>query len=513
MKKLLLALVFGLIFISCEKKIDETTDETNGQPYLQFYQSKITIPPFISGSSYFVVQSNIDWQISVTSGADWLKLSKNSGNGTDTIHVSVVGQNISGQTRTAAITATVTNPALNLKAQLTVEQTSYTVEVLSKKILAGKLSNYFSAIAPASDGGYLCVGSNNFTGFPGTGFGDAWMVRFDKKGDTLWTRTMGKASMDDVAKAAIPTSDGGFIVAAETIGNNSGIPGSNDGTFDWWLIKLKSNGDTAWTRLVGTDKSEYVNSIVPASNGDFIVAGSRNIPSGSILIGKFDRNGNQLWEKNINGFGESWASSLSVASDGSIYVAASANNNTQNYDYRIIKLNANGEQIWNKGLGSNKTDFPESIQSTIDGGCIVAGTTYGSGNGDVTGQNHGNTDLWVLKLNASGDITWNKLFGGSGFDGYNRNAGIALTPDGGYVLAANSGSPDGDVGSNKSGLDTWVFKLNNAGQILWSKTFGDPDDGDSRALLMGTDGSFWVAGAIDSGGGMTDGWIMNFKVN
>ena len=513
MKKLLLALVFSQVFISCEKD-NETTDETTGQPYLQFYQSKISIPPFISSSADFVVESNIDWEISVTSGADWLQLSKKSGHGTDTIHVSIVGQNVSSQTRTATITAKVTNPALNLQAQLTVEQKPYTVEVLSKKVLAGSLSNYFSAIVPGLDGGYLAVGSNNFTGFPGSGgFGDAWMVKLNKNGDTVWTRTMGKASMDDVAKAAIPTSDGGFIVAAETIGNNSGIPGSNDGTFDWWLIKLKSNGDTAWTRLVGTDKSEYVYSIVPASNGNFIVAGSRNIPSGSALVAKFDQNGNKIWEKNFDGFGQSSASSVSVSPDGSIYIAASASNNTQNYDYRIIKLDANGEQIWNKGLGSSSFDYPESIQSTIDGGCIVVGTTYGSGNGDVTGQNHGNTDLWIMKLNASGDVTWNKLFGGSGFDGYYRNAGIALTLDGGYVLAASTGSSDGDVGPSKRGGGAWAFKLSNSGQLLWSRVFGDTDDGDSRSLLMGTDGSFWVAGAIASGGGLTDGWIMNFKVN
>jgi len=513
MKKLLLALVFGQVFISCEKKVDEPVDETNGQPYLQFYQSKITIPPYISGSVDLIVQSNIDWQISVTSGSDWLKLNKNSGHGTDTIHVSVVGENISSQTRTATITATVTNPALNLQAQLTVEQTPYTVQVLSKKILDGNLSNYFSAIEPALDGGYLCVGTNNFTGFPGTGFGDAWMVKLNKNGDTVWTRTMG-GSADDLAKAALPTSDGGFIVAGETWSNNSGDVGANHGQVDWWIIKLKSNGDTAWTRLVGTNQYEHLNSIVPALNGDFIVGGSRNIPSSSILIAKFDRNGNQLWEKNFNGFGESAANSMSVALDGSIYVAASTGSYS---DYRILKLDAYGEAIWNKVFGSNQTDVPESIQTTLDGGCIVAGTTTGSENGDVTGKNHGNTDLWVMKLNAAGDITWNKLFGGSSFEMYYRNAGIAFTPDGGYVLAGSSSSSDGDVGSNKGREGTWVFKLNNSGQILWSKAFTDADDGVGRALLMGTDGSFWVAGSIDINGnypsGHTDGWILNFKVN
>lgn len=510
MKKILLALVFSQVFISCEK--NDENDETD-QPYLHFYESTISIPPFISGSADFVIESNTDWELSVTAGAEWLQLSKKSGHGTDTIHVDVIGQNVGSQSRTATVTAKITNPAKDLQVQLTVEQKAYTVEVLSRLRLPGSLSNYFNAIVPGMEGGYLAVGSNNFTGFPGVGFGDAWMVKLNKSGDTVWTRTMGKASMDDVAKAAIPTSDGGFIVAAETIGNNSGIPGSNDGKFDWWLIKLKSNGDTAWTRLVGTDNAEYVNSIVPAGNGNFIVAGNRNIPSGSALIAKFDQNGNKIWEKDLTGFGQSSASSVSVSPDGSVYVAASANNNTQNYDYRIIKLNANGEQIWNKGLGSASADYPESIQSTIDGGCIVVGTTYGSENGDVTGKNHGGTDLWVMKFNASGDITWNKLLGGSGSEWVGRNAGIALTLDGGYVLAANTGSSDGDVGQGNSNRGVWTFKLSNSGTLLWSRVFGTTSDGDSRGFTMGLDGSYWVAGAIDSGGGLTDGWIMNFKVN
>jgi len=509
MKKLLLALVFSQVFISCQKKVVETTAETTGQPYLQFYQTKISIPPFVSGSADLVVESNIDWEVSVTAETDWLQLSKKSGHGTDTIHVSVAGYNVGSQTRTATITATVTNPALNLQAQLTVEQKPYTAVVLSKMVLPGTLSNYFTAITPGVDGGFLCVGSNNFTGFQGSGgFGDAWMVKLNKNGDTLWTRTMGSKTENDVAKAAMPTSDGGFIVACDTWANYAAV---NPKRVDWWLIKLKSNGDTAWTRMVGgTDQYEYAYSIVPALNGDFIVAGTRSTPSSSILIAKFDRNGNQIWEKNFDGFGQGFASSVSVGPNGSVFVASNSTTpNTHTYDYRILKLDANGELIWNKVLGSNQDDMVESIQTTIDGGCIVAGTTYGSGNGDVTGTNHGYGDLWVVKLNASGDITWNKLFGGSDYDWVNRNAAIILTLDGGYIMAGNSGSSDGDV--EQRGI--WTFKLSNSGKLLWSKSFSDPKGVTAAGLSMGIDGSFWVAGAIGSGGGLTDGLIMNFKVN
>jgi len=321
---------------------------------------------------------------------------------------------------------------------------------------------------------------------------------------------MGGGSEDDVANAAIPTLDGGFIVGATSFGYKS--PGKSD----WWIIKMKSNGDTAWTRVIGSvDNSEHLTSMAAGLNGDFIVGGTKYTPVGNVLITKFDRNGNTIWEKYLDEFIGSYTTSVSVAIDGSIFVSVG----TSGSDYGIIKLNANGEKIWSKILGSNKADVPESIQSTIDGGCIVVGTSYGSENGDVTGKNHSsNTDLWIVKLDASGNITWNKLLGGSSFDFYNRNAGIALTLDGGYVFAGVSGSPDGDVGANQGANGTWAFKLNNSGQLLWSKAFGNLAGNEARALLMNADGSFWVAGSIYVNSGnptndQYDGWLMKFKVN
>ncbi|WP_165761316.1 BACON domain-containing protein [Niastella koreensis] len=506
MKEILLALFFFQVFISCEKEGVGTTE----LPYLQFYQAKISIPANVSGSADFVVQSNTDWELLVSSGSDWLQLSKSSGHGTDTIHVSVAGNVVAGQPRTAIVTAKVANASLNLKAELTIEQKAFDVELLSQKILAGKLTNYFNAITADPAGGFLCVGTNNFTGFPGIGFGDAWIVKCNNDGDTLWTRTMGNKTEDDAAKAVIPTSDGGFIVGATSFGYQ------RPGRSDWWIIKMQSNGDTAWTRVVGTpDYYEYLTSMVPASNGDFIVAGIKSTPVNNIQITKFDRNGNTIWDKYLDEFIGGNTRSMSVTPDGSIYVSLG----TSGGDYGIVKLNANGEKIWSKVLGSNKGDDPLSIQSTADGGCIVAGTSYGSENGDVTGKNHSSyTDLWIVKLDANGNMSWNKLLGGSSNDFYSSNAGIALTPDGGYVFAAIAGVQDGDVGTNQQNGGTWLFKLNNSGQLLWSKAFASPNGNQANGLLMNSDGSFWVAGSVNStatypSDDHSDGWLMKFKEN
>lgn len=519
MKKLFLALAICQVLISCEKKNDAPKDALNDEPYIHFPQATVSIPPYVAGSADFVVESNIDWQISVTSGADWLQVNKSSGHGKDTIHVSVINENAGSQVRTATIMATVTNPALNLQAQLTVEQKPYNVKILSVNTIWGNSYEYITSITPAWDGGYLLTGAA-----PAGSYKDAWLVKLDHHGDAVWTRTIGGEN-DDKAIDAIATIDGGFIIAGNTYSSNSGYVGANHGSLDWWIVKLKSNGDTAWTRLIGTESYEEARTMAATADGGFVVAGYGNDPANfynrDLLIAKFNSSGNVVWQKKLGGSDYEAANAVSVAIDGSIFIAAStASNNSGDVgtnhglqDYWVIKLTSNGEKIWSKVLGGNKDDAATSIKSTLDGGCIVAGSTPSSENGDVTGKNHGYDDIWVLKLNARGDITWNNLLGGSKLDGIKPNTGIALTPDGGYVIAGEAWSTDGDVGGNDGSCESWVFKFNKNGQRLWNKTIGGPGYDLTSDLVMNIDGSFWIASNTypPQPPPYTNAWIAKFK--
>ena len=119
---------------------------------------------------------------------------------------------------------------------------------------------------------------------------------------------------------------------------------------------------------------------------------------------------------------------------------------------------------WQKTLGGTGEDYAQSIQPTTDGGYIVAGWTN-SNDGDVTG-NHGIYDCWVVKLNPSGTIQWQKTLGGTSYDvAYS----IQPTMDGGYIVAGYTASNDGDVTGNHGSYDYWVVKLNPSGTIQWKK--------------------------------------------
>jgi hypothetical protein len=142
-----------------------------------------------------------------------------------------------------------------------------------------------------------------------------------------------------------------------------------------------------------------------------------------------------------------------------------------------------------KALGGTGNENVQSIQPLADGGYIVAGYTE-SNDGDVSG-NHGGQDAWILKLNSSGAIQWQKALGGTG----NENAqSVQLTTDGGYIVAGQTLSNNGDVTGNHGGQDAWVVKLSTSGGIHWKKALGGTANDDARSIQPTTDGGYIVAG-------------------
>jgi len=160
------------------------------------------------------------------------------------------------------------------------------------------------------------------------------------------------------------------------------------------------------------------------------------------------------------------------------------NGNHGDADYWIVKLNSTGNIMWQKSYGGSSADYAESIKQTTDGGYIIAGFSE-STDGDVT-ENYGYADYWIVKLNSTGNIMWQKSYGGSSRD---EAFSIQQTSDGGYIVAGYSESTDGDVTGNYSEYDYWVVKLNSTGNIMWQKCLGG----------SGTDWAFSIQKTADSG--------------
>ncbi len=264
-----------------------------------------------------------------------------------------------------------------------------------------------------------------------------------------------------------------------------------------------------WQKSFGGSNSDYPYSVQQTSDGGYVIAGNTRSNDGYIddyygngdcWIVKIDNLGNIQWKKSFGGTGGDVSKSIEQTTDGGFIVAGFSSSNdidvSGNHGYRdfwIIKLNNNGEIIWQKSLGGSNHDWANSIEQTNDGGYIITGWSA-SNDGDVSG-NHGGDDCWVVKLDNVGNILWQNSFGGTG----NETAtSIHQTNDGGYIFAGYSNSDNGDVTENKGSNDFWIVKLNENGNIQWQKSFGGTAKDDAFSIQQTIDDGYIVAGTSGS---------------
>ncbi|MBK8912343.1 MAG: T9SS C-terminal target domain-containing protein [Chlorobi bacterium] len=350
-------------------------------------------------------------------------------------------------------------------------------EIEWQKSLGGSDGDWANSITQTRDGGYIVAGYSNSTNGDVSGNHgglDYWIVKLTSGGEIEWQKSLG-GSGDDWASSITQTSDGGYIVAGRSNSTDGDVSGHHGAANhpDFWIVKLTSGGEIEWQKSLGGSNYDDARSITQTSDGGYIVAGSSGSTDGDVSgnhgggdswIVKLTSGGEIEWEKSLGGSNYDDARSITQTSDGGYIVAGVSTSNdgdvSGNYglfDYWIVKLTSGGGIEWQKSLGGNRDDLASSITQTRDGGYIVAGSSR-STDGDVTGH-HGSidsTDSWIVKLTSGGGIEWEKSLGGSGLD---LASSITQTSDGGYIVAGQSTSTDGDVIGNHGGGDFWIVKL------------------------------------------------------
>ena len=245
--------------------------------------------------------------------------------------------------------------------------------------------------------------------------------------------------------------------------------------FSFWILlflfaQISFAQNIEWQKSFGGDSTDYANDIQQTKDGGYIMAGSSRSIEGDVTgnhgssdawIVKLDSSGNLAWQKCLGGSGWDEANAIQQTTDGGYVVAGFSSSidgdvtgNHGSADYWVVKLTANGTLTWQKSLGGSNQDVAYSIQQTTDGGYIVAGWSS-SLDGEVTG-NHGSDDYWIVKLDSSGNLSWQKCLGGSDDE---EAYSIQQTTDGGYIVAGYSYSTDGEVTGNHGGGDMWIVKL------------------------------------------------------
>jgi len=243
-----------------------------------------------------------------------------------------------------------------------------------------------------------------------------------------------------------------------------------------------------WSKIYGGSSTDYFEDICPTSDGGYIATGWTNSygRGKDVWVVKLDSIGNILWQKAYGTSGSEEARtphSIQQAPDGGYIVAAN------NGDFWILKLDSTGELEWQKKYGGAKSDFAWAVQNTDDGGYVVAGTTfsYNASNGSVF-----DADVWVLRLDTSGNVVWEKSYGGAGSYQFDMAFAIKQTFDGGFIVSAYT-----YAWSTTPYFSAWVLKLYADGEIEWQKAYGGGGDreGDFFNFVTQTsDGNYILTG-------------------
>ncbi|WP_309641649.1 T9SS type A sorting domain-containing protein [Flavobacterium sp.] len=275
-----------------------------------------------------------------------------------------------------------------------------------------------------------------------------------------------------------------------------------------------------WQKCFGGTDTDNIFSILQTTDGGYIATGYTrstdidaigNHGNQDILLVKMNAAGTIEWKKTYGGSSSETANAIKQTSDGGYVIAGNTystngdiTSNHGNSDAWVLKLSAIGDLEWQKTLGGTSQDNANDVTQTSDGGFIIACDIFSS-NGNVT-SNHGATDAWIVKLNASGVIDWQKSYGGTKLD---IATSIQKTTDGGYIFAAYTNSNDGDVTGNHgtNTTDYWVVKINATGTIEWKKTYGGSNAEEAKSIQQTVDGGYILCGKTTS----NDGDVSEFK--
>jgi hypothetical protein len=344
--------------------------------------------------------------------------------------------------------------------------------------------DYAYSIQQTQDQGFIVAG---FTDSYGAGSRDAWVMKLDNTGAIIWQKTYGGED-DDGVKFIQQAQDGGYVVAGYTRSYGAG-------SRDAWVMKLDNTGAIIWQKTYGGESWEQIDSVQQTADGGYIVTGltqSFGAGESDVWVMKLDSTGTVAWQKMYGGSGNDWASLIQQTADGGyIVVGGTSSFGAGKEDAWVIKLDSTGTVIWQKMYGGSDYDCALFVQQTSDSGYIVSGSTgsYGAGSHDA----------WVMKLDSTGTIVWQKTYGGANNDNAHS---IRQTADGGYIMVGYTSS----FGAGKE--DTWVVRLDGTGTVIWQKTYGGAGEDLVNSISQTQDQGYIIAGYTGLSAVTREAWVM-----
>ncbi len=325
---------------------------------------------------------------------------------------------------------------------------------------------------------------------------DCPVLKMDTEGNTEYYYAYGPSSGKDRG-LCIRLLDDGYIVSGYTTSYS-------DSGYDVLLFKTATNGQLLWIESYGTDESDAGLFVEPTSDDGYLIvgqtyAGKTAFYDSDMYIIKTDANGNEQWNKQYGSDSVDNGVAAIEVSDGYVIVGRYGDGKDQSTDIWLIKIDDSGNKKWEKTYGGSGSEKAYSIISTPDNGYLITGYTSSMGSGGDDG--------YLIKTDGSGNKLWEKTYGGSD-DDWCESVNLSWW-DENYVLTGTTNS------YGNGGQDLWFLKVDGKGNLIRSETFGGKLDENGHHIQSTSDGCYLIAGETESLGNgddySSDIWIIKTK--
>ncbi|MGB9788232.1 MAG: hypothetical protein ACPLVD_05355 [Dictyoglomus turgidum] len=312
--------------------------------------------------------------------------------------------------------------------------------VLGELFPFGERDDNAQCIIETSDGGFLVVGESYSYA---TGISkDLYVMKYDSLGNLSWAKNFGGMDMDG-GRWAIEDSEGNYVIVGWTRSFGAG-------NSDFYVLKLSPNGTVIWTKTWGGGNFDEANSIWEVSDGYLVVGFTLSYSAGGkdVALVKFDKNGNVLWYKTYGGSKDDVGSKIIETSDGNFLIIGSTLSYGTSGDIYVLKIDGNGNLLWQANYGGEKEDYANDVKETLDRGFIIVGATRSF---SCLGLG-----IFLVKIDSKGELVWQKVYDGEGDDEANT---VILMNDGGFLVGGYTRS----WGAEQS--DVIIMRLNSKGEL------------------------------------------------
>ena len=282
-----------------------------------------------------------------------------------------------------------------------------------------------------------------------------------------------------------------LAMATLVVGSSKSI---EPNTIVGWALRLDSEGNVVWNKTFLEGSGTELRYAINLTDG-FLLVGNEFLPSGDVngYVAKVDSEGAILWSKVIGGEKTNKLFSAIATPDGFVLVGLTSSSGNGDSEAWVVKIDETGSIVWNKTFGNSGDTAARTGVLAPDGDYMVAGYT--------ASQNSSNYDFLLMKLDSAGNMVWNKTYG----DQESQKAYSMAKAADGYVIVGDTESPQTDI-------DAWVVKVDYNGDLLWAKTEGGKNADSPSFIIPSKDGGYLVAGFTFSfGAGNRDFWL--FKID